>query len=309
MVIFTKDLDESLLQKIKTFPLITEGETADEVIENSKHIIAAIDSYSNLVMGYIILEPAAGDLPPNIHYLEILKEYQRKGLGKRLLNRMINYLREDGEKRVSVWATNNSKSFFENLGFIGQYAIIINIMSTKRLKLNKKDYILYILNKLEPEKSSKLILNKIAFFVEFAFLQKYNYDLSSVEYAAIDHGPVIDGYDEILKNMEKEKLVKIDGNIVRPLDSPRVEIPEEQRVFMDGIIEKYSKLSGTMLRGLSHQTDSYKITTDNERIMGKKINKKLAMLETFLSEDEKDETISDDELPKINRSELIRYVR
>ena len=32
---------------------------------------------------------------------------------------------------------------------------------------------------------------------------------------------VIDGYDEILKSMEKNKLVKIDGYIVRPLHSPK----------------------------------------------------------------------------------------
>lgn len=182
-------------------------------------------------------------------------------------------------------------------------------MSAKKLKLKKEDYILYILNKLEPEKSDKLILNKIAFFVEFAFLQRYNQDLSSAEYAAIPHGPVIDGYDEILKGMEKNKLVKIDGYIVRPLHSPKIEIPDEQQEFINRAIEKYSNFSSTELRGLSHQTDSYKITTDNERVMGKRINKKLAMLETFLMEDEVDEVLSEDELPKINRSELIPYVR
>ncbi|MEK7200683.1 MAG: Panacea domain-containing protein [Patescibacteria group bacterium] len=182
-------------------------------------------------------------------------------------------------------------------------------MGTKKLKLKKEDYILYILNKLEPKKSGKLILNKIAFFVEFAFLQKYNQDLSTAEYAAIPHGPVIDGYDEILKSMEKNKLVKIDGYIVRPLHSPKIDISNEQREFIDRTIERYSNFSSTELRGLSHQTDSYKITTDNERVMGKKINKKLAMLETFLMEDEVDEVVSENELPKVDRSELIPYVR
>ena len=180
-------------------------------------------------------------------------------------------------------------------------------MGNKKLKLNKEDFILYILNKLEPEKSGKLILNKIAFFVEFAFLQKYNQDLSSAEYAAINHGPVIDGYDEILKDMEKKKLIKIDGYMVRPLNFPKIEISDEQREFIDRVIEKYSSLSGSELRGLSHQTDSYKITTDNEKVMGKRINKKLAMLETFLIEDEVDDTSLESELPKINRSELIQY--
>jgi len=182
-------------------------------------------------------------------------------------------------------------------------------MSTKGIRLNVEDYILYILNKLEPEKSDKLVLNKIAFFVEFAFLQKYNRDLSSAEYAAIDHGPIIDDYEDVLKRMAKAGLVKIDGYIVRPLRSSEIDMPQEQRNFVDGVIEKYSKLSSTVLRGLSHQTDAYKITTDNERVMGKRINKRLAVLETFLAEDERDEVFSEDELPKVNRSELIRYVR
>jgi uncharacterized phage-associated protein len=182
-------------------------------------------------------------------------------------------------------------------------------MNTKKFKFKKEDYILYILNKLEPNKSDKLILNKIAFFVEFAFLQKYNRDLSTAEYAAISHGPVIDGYDEILKGMEKNKLVKIDGYIVRPLASPKIEIPEDQKEFIDKVIEKYSGFSSTELRGLSHQTDSYKITTDNERVMGKKINKNLAMLETFLDEDKTEEILNEDELPKVDRSELILYAR
>jgi uncharacterized phage-associated protein len=180
-------------------------------------------------------------------------------------------------------------------------------MNTKNIKLKKEDYILYILNKLEPEKSDKLILNKIAFFVEFAFLQKYNQDLSFAEYAAISHGPVIDGYDEILKSMEKNKLVKIDGYTVRPLRSPKIEISDEQRGFIDRVIEKYSSLSGSELRGLSHQTDSYKITTDNEKVMGKRISKKLAMLETFLTDGETEEVFEESKLPKIDRSELIPY--
>jgi hypothetical protein len=59
-------------------------------------------------------------------------------------------------------------------------------------KLNIEDYILYILNKLEPRKSDKIRLNKLAFFVEFAFLHRFNIPLSNVEYAGIDLGPVID---------------------------------------------------------------------------------------------------------------------
>lgn len=174
-------------------------------------------------------------------------------------------------------------------------------------KLNIEDYILYILNKLEPGKSDKIRLNKLAFFVEFAFLHRFNIPLSNVEYAGIDLGPVIDNYDSILKAMQKKNLVKIDGYKIRPLASPSVQLSPEHSAFVDGIIEKYSSLSKDVLIGISHLTDAYKITTDNEKFMGKKIDKKLALLETFLLEDESDAPMKEDELPVIDRKQLIRY--
>lgn len=180
-------------------------------------------------------------------------------------------------------------------------------MSDKSNKLSVEDLILYILNKLEPEKSDKIRLNKLAFFVEFAYLLRYGNDLSNARYAAIDKGPVIDKYDIILKEMKSAGSVKMDGYIVRPLKSSSAEIPTEVCTFIDDIIAKYSKLNNSELVGLSHLTDSYKITTDNEKTMGKIIDKKLAMLETFLTAGEECNQLSEGELPKVDRSKLVRY--
>ncbi|MDE1975471.1 MAG: SocA family protein [Patescibacteria group bacterium] len=174
-------------------------------------------------------------------------------------------------------------------------------------KLNTEDYILYILNKLEPDKSDKIRLNKLAFFAEFAYLLKFKRPLSTAEYAGIDLGPVINDYDTILKNMQKKNLVKVDGYKIRPLASPSVQLPTEDTEFIDGIIQKYSQLSKNELIGISHLTDSYKITTKNETVMGGKIDKKLALLETFLLDDEHDEPLHEDELPRIDRSQLVPY--
>ena len=182
-------------------------------------------------------------------------------------------------------------------------------MSDKKFKLNKEDFILYILSKLEPDKSDKIRLNKLAFFVEFSYMLRFNSDLSNTEYAAIGMGPVIDDYDILLRNMQKSGLVKIDGYIIRPLKSPSITIPTDVSSFIDGVINKYSKLTKTELITLSHNTDSYKITTNNEQIMGQKIDKKLAMLETFLDDDEKNSNYSENELPKIDRSQLIQYAK
>jgi hypothetical protein len=181
-------------------------------------------------------------------------------------------------------------------------------MSNKIIqKLTAEDLILYILNKLEPEKSDKIRLNKLAFFAEFSFLHRFNQPLSTAEYAGIDLGPVINNYDDILKDMQKNKLIKMDGYKIRPLVSPSIQLPEEYTKFIDGIIEKYSALSKDVLIGISHLTDAYKITTENEKVMGKKINKKLAILETFLLDDEGDKPTNEDELPTIDRSQLVQY--
>ena len=185
-------------------------------------------------------------------------------------------------------------------------------MDTKTIKnkgLPVEDFILYILNKLEPEKSDKIRLNKLAFFAEFAFLNKFNHPLSTAEYAGIDKGPVINNYDTILKEMQRKNLIKVDGYKIRPLvsPSPASQLLPEQSAFVDSIIDKYSALSNDELIVISHLTDSYKITTKDEKIMGEKIDKKLALLETFLLDDETEKSVNEDELPTVDRSQLIPY--
>jgi hypothetical protein len=173
---------------------------------------------------------------------------------------------------------------------------------------NTEDYILYILNRLEPDKSDKIKLNKIAFFVEFAYFFNKEKALSDAQYAAIDKGAVIDSYDLILKKMQKEKKITIDGYIIRPLQFPKIDVPEDASLFIDPLIKKYSSLNNNELIGLSHDTDSWKITTNNEQIMGNIIDKKLAFLETFFCENEADEkTINENKLPIVDRGKLIEY--
>jgi len=99
----------------------------------------------------------------------------------------------------------------------------------------------------------------------------------------------------------------MDGYKIRPLTSPSVNLSLESSAFVDNIIERYSKLSNDVLIGISHLTDAYKITTKNERVMGEKIDKKLALLETFLLDDEPEKSVNEDELPAVDRSQLVRY--
>ena len=185
--------------------------------------------------------------------------------------------------------------------------MIKNKEKNKDFIFNTKDFILYILNRIEPARSDKIRLNKIAFFVEFAYIFYNNKDLSNTNYAAIDRGPVIDHYDTILKEMAKEKLITINGFALRPLTSSRATVPTDVANFIESIIDKYSKLSKSELISLSHDTDSYKITTNNEKKMGKIINKKLASLEAFFCDDDSDQEINEKNLPALDKSKLVEY--
>ena len=180
---------------------------------------------------------------------------------------------------------------------------------SKKKKLSPEDLILYILQKIEPEKSDKIRLNKIAFFVEFGYYHKKQSELSRTKFASIKLGPVINQYAEILENMEKSGQIRIDGYKVRPLTSSSTQIPSETRATIDPIIAKYSRLSNPELVALSHLTDSYKITTDNEKNMGKIIDKELASLETFFDDDPPSKISESDDrlLPKIDKNDLVKY--
>jgi hypothetical protein len=174
--------------------------------------------------------------------------------------------------------------------------------------LTTEDFILYLLKKVEPGKIDLLRLNKLAFFVEFGYIFKTNDQLSKAQYAGIPNGPVINDYADVLVRMEKQKMLVIDkvSHKVRPLKDPRMEIPVSIAGVIDPLIQKYSQLSTPELIHLSHDTDSYKITTNNERKMGRLIDKDLAHLETFFGEDvSTSEEVPD--LPKVDKSKLVPY--
>jgi uncharacterized phage-associated protein len=177
--------------------------------------------------------------------------------------------------------------------------------------LKKEDYILYILNRLEPEKSDFWCLNKIAFLVEFAYLYFKEKPLSSAQYAAINHGPVINDYKEIFAAMEKSGFIKIDGHKIRIVVTEPVKVPEELSEFMNPLIKKYAQMTHGELKALTHATDSYNITTNNEKLMGRIIDKDLAGLETFYDEDSAQNAAEQEreevDLPKVNFNKLKKY--
>lgn len=179
-----------------------------------------------------------------------------------------------------------------------------------KTKINKKEYILYLLNKL-PAKTDKYRINKIAFLIEFAYIYKNSTELTDTVYAAITKGPVVNDYKELFKDMQQEGSIKIEGHSLRPLQDADVSnVNPSILEFIDEMVEKYSRLGTNELIALTHSLDSYVITTQKEKLMGNIIDKSLAHLDIYFDdnlENYEDELILDDKLPKIDRSRLLKY--
>lgn len=175
--------------------------------------------------------------------------------------------------------------------------------------LKKKDFILFLLNNIEPGKADLLRLNKVAFFVEFGFIYKNNQILSDAQYAALPKGPVIDEYKIILSEMEQAGDVKLDGNCIRPLRASQTELESSVELQLRQIISKYAPLTNEELIVLSHETDSYKITTENEKVTDgtRLIDKSLAHLEAFFEDVDCAQADEQDLVSDFDKADLVEY--
>jgi uncharacterized phage-associated protein len=179
-------------------------------------------------------------------------------------------------------------------------------MINKNFIFNTEDFILYILSQIPPEKSDKIRVNKLAFFIEFAYFFYYEKEISKTVYAAINNGPIINNYKQILEKMEKAGLIKINNYTILPLSKPKHRPHKEITDFIESIINRYKHLSNQELINLSHATDSYIITTKHEKKMGNIINKHYALLENFFDTID-DEPIPENKLPRFNKKNLVNY--
>ena len=179
-------------------------------------------------------------------------------------------------------------------------------------QFNTEDYVLYILKKIPYEKSTPLVINKIAFLTEFAYKFKTFKDLTDIEYAAIDYGPVINNYKKLFKKMSNEgKIEYIGEKHLSPKQDPQTETPEHIKAVIDQLIEHYSRMDVGELITLTHKTDSYIITTEGQKkIMSNIIDKDLTHLDTIIFGGNELESLPEvdlDALPVINKAELVKY--
>ena len=156
--------------------------------------------------------------------------------------------------------------------------------------LDIRQLILFVLDHCEPNMGVKK-LNKLAFFLEFTYIFHHTTPLTEAKYAAINMGPVVDNYKDILADMVSREEITVNDRCHQgltdyiPLQKSIVNDPAISN-FLLQVLEKYKRLNPKQLEDLSHALDSYNITIhENSNNMGGIIDKDLAMLDYSLSLD------------------------
>ncbi len=77
----------------------------------------------NRPVGFIVVEPECryqGEVVPEIHELVVDSSYQGRGIGRRLMETALNFLKERGYRKVALWVGEKNKDaqeFYRRLGF------------------------------------------------------------------------------------------------------------------------------------------------------------------------------------------------
>lgn len=135
-----------------------------------------------------------------------------------------------------------------------------------------KKLILYIIQNYNNTHLTKTKLQKLLYFCDFDNFYENDASITGFAYTKNHHGPMILDLDAILSEMEKEGLIKTVSGL-NYYGSPQTnfavtstneglneEFNAEELLTIKEVNEKYSKLSSTQIRQLSHLDFPYLAT-------------------------------------------------
>jgi len=126
MIHYTDSLKNITLQNLQGFFAGWQNHPSPkkhfEILKNSAHIVLAIDEKTSNVIGFI---NAVSDkvLSACIPLLEVLPEYQGKGIGKELMKKMLAKL--DGYYMIDICCDESLQKFYEKFGLKKYSAMIL----------------------------------------------------------------------------------------------------------------------------------------------------------------------------------------
>ncbi|MFA6349575.1 MAG: type II TA system antitoxin MqsA family protein [Candidatus Omnitrophota bacterium] len=143
----------------------------------------------------------------------------------------------------------------------------------KQFDLEKtKNMILYILG---FHKTFATKINKLLWYMDFLFFQKFSLSISGNCYLHLKYGPVPDGYDLIIGIMMNEKLIDKEEvfkhdcaqELLKPsMQSDKAIFSKEEVFVMNYVLEKFKDFTCKEISEYSHKEIPYKNTDEGEVI-------------------------------------------
>ena len=118
-MIYKNELDGISSDMLKGFfvdwPNPPDLQTHLKLLKNSSKVIMAMDRHTNQVVGFITAI-SDGVLSAYIPFLEVLPEYKNKGIGKELVNRMLQEL--DDIYMIDLCCDDDLVPYYDKLGMV-----------------------------------------------------------------------------------------------------------------------------------------------------------------------------------------------
>ena len=193
----------------------------------------------------------------------------------------------EAEKLASIFGIS-----FEDFRHGKNSAIIVEIKKNKaKLKTEKqemrinipqknlkkfKEVFLYVLAKVGNKSNiGESVLNKLFYFIDFDFYEKFEEQLVGATYIKNHYGPtpceLKKVVDEMEKNEEieeiKSKYFKFDQKKYLPLRKPNLDILSAREIgLIDDVLNRLSDKSASEISDYSHEDIPFKVHKDGERI-------------------------------------------
>lgn len=139
-----------------------------------------------------------------------------------------------------------------------------------------KEVFLYVLAKVGNKSNiGESVLNKLFYFIDFDYYEKYEEQLIGATYIKNHYGPtpceLKKIVDEMKKNKEieeiKSKYFKFDQKKYLPLRKPNLDILSAREIgLIDDVLNRLSDKSASEIRDYSHEDIPFKVHKDGEKI-------------------------------------------
>lgn len=138
-----------------------------------------------------------------------------------------------------------------------------------------KELILYIFNNYNNSNLTETKLQKLLYYCDFNYYQKYGQPITGFSYSKNTHGPTIKVLPKILQELEKEGYIKRlkkqnyygapQTNFVA-LKMIEPSFNDSEKLIIDNVNGSYSGLNSREISTLSHKDPPYIVTEDQKEI-------------------------------------------